>query len=306
MDAIGGSDCYEKPPDKEQRQFAKRLVCEAQISLGERAYQRLSPEEKEIVDLWVWSGCAMHKDLNAMKGGAGEMARQWAEFGDGTTLVSMMSKFKAAAVEADSALEETIVGPGDRGGEKLTELVGSLVKHRETKKGHQERFYAFSVQFLGTPRPVQFPDTSNNRYQSHSFTASEILRHLDLYRAFLRSVADLKALGNKLNHLEQNVQAGLDDPATLSELCVLSLYSQTISIPFVQHIHTPSDASLNGLDLGLDYDRIKHHMEAVIKNPNILLGQGSSHEIGTLYGEKWEDEEVINFIWANLNSFPHL
>ena len=82
------------------------------------------------------------------------MVRQWTEFGDETAPIAMMSKSKAAAVKADSALEETIVEPGDRGGEKLTELLGSLVKHRETKKGHQERFRAFSVRFLGIPRPV--------------------------------------------------------------------------------------------------------------------------------------------------------
>ena len=306
MEEIGGPDRYLALPIDEQILFAKRLVREAQICLGERAYQQLSPEEKEIVDWWVWSGCAMHKDLNAMKGGAEKMLSWWVEFGGGMAPVALMNKSKAVAANAGLVLEETVVGRRDRGGEKLTGLLGSLVKHRETKKGHQERFRAFSIEFLGVPRPVQFPDTSNNRYQSHGLAATEILHHLDLYLAFLQSVADSKSLGNELNHLESNVQAGLVDPPTQTELAVMSLYSQVISLPFAQHIRTPSDIPLNGLDLGPDYDRVKRHMEDVIKNPDLLLGHGVSHEVGTLYGEKWDNEDVIHFIRTNLDSFPHL
>ncbi|KAF9779017.1 hypothetical protein BJ322DRAFT_1013778, partial [Thelephora terrestris] len=285
MEEIGGPDCYLALPVDEQIRFAKRLVREAQICLGEQAYQRLSPEEKEVVDWWVWSGCAMHKDLNAMKAGADRMSRWWVEFGEGVAPVALMNKFKTIAAKSGSVPEGSIVGPGDRGGVKVTDLLGSLVKHRETKKGHQERFRAFS---------------------SHGLAATEILHHLDLYLAFLQLVADSKSLGNELNHLERNVQAGLNDPPTRTELCVLSLYSQAISIPFSQHIRTPSNASLNGLDLGPVYDRIKRHMEAVINNPDILLGRGASQEVGTLYGEEWNNADVIQFIRDNADSFPHL
>jgi len=284
MEEIGGSECYLALPIDEQIQFAKRLVCKAQICLGERAYQRLLPEEKEKVDYWVWSGCAMHKDLNAMKGGVGGMSSWWAKFGDGMALVALASKFKVMAAKSGTVPEEDLITPGDRGGVKLASLLGSLVKHREMKKGHQERFRTFSVEFLKVPRPVQFPDTSNNRYQSHGHAATKILCHLDLYITFLQSIADSKALGGELNHLEQNVAAGLNDPPTLTELSVMSLYSQAISIPFAERIRTSSNMPLNGLDLGPDYDRIKQHIAAVIIGPNLLLGQEASHEAGTLYG----------------------
>ncbi|KAF9642524.1 hypothetical protein BDM02DRAFT_3193083 [Thelephora ganbajun] len=186
MQEIGGPEHYHALSIDEQLQFTKRL-------------------EKEIVDYWVWSGCAMHKDLNAMKGGVDRMSSWWVKFGDGVTPVALMSKYKVIAADSGSVPEENLVGPGDRGGVKLTDLLGSLIKHREMKKGHQECFRAFSIEFLGSPRPVQFPDTSNNRYQSHGLAATEILFHLDLYLAFLQSIADLKSLGNELNHLERNV-----------------------------------------------------------------------------------------------------
>jgi hypothetical protein len=306
MEEIGGPDRYLALSIEEQIRFAKRLVREAQICLGERAYERLPLAEKAAVDYWVWSGCGMHKDLNAMKGGVDAMSSWWVEFGKGMAPVVLMNKFKAIAAKSGSLPEESPVGTGDRGGAKLTGLLGSLVKHRETKKGHQERFRAFSIEFLGISRPVQFPDTSNNRYQSHGFAATEILHHLDLYLAFLRSVADSKALGGELNHLERNVESGLNDPPTRTELSVMSLYSQAISLPFARRIRTMDNVSLNGLDLGPDYDRIKQHMAAVIDNPDLLLGQRASHEVGTLYGENWDNEDVIGFIRTNQDSFPHL
>lgn len=308
MKEIGGPDCYLALPIDEQVRFARRLVREVQICLGEQAYQQLSPEEKEIIDYWVWSGCAMHKDLNAMKGGAERMSSWWVEFGaqDRIAPVMLANKFKEMAAKSDPVLEESLVGPGERGGVKLTDLLGSLVKHRETKKGHQDRFRAFSMEFLGVPRPVQFPDTSNNRYQSHGLAATEILCHRNLYLSFLQSIADSKALAHELNHLEQNVVAGLNDPPTLTELSVMSLYSQAISVPFAQRIRTPSNMPLNGLDLGPDYDRIKRHMGAVIDNPDLLLGWRASHKDGTLYGEEWDNEDAIEFIRANQYSLPRL
>jgi hypothetical protein len=306
MEEIGGPEKHLNLSLDEQLSFAKRLIREAQICLGERVYERLSPEEKALVDYWVWSGCAMHKDLNAMKGGVDGMASWWKESGDGMTPIALMSKFKAIAANSGSLPEDTLVESGDRGGAKLTGLLGSLVKHRETKKGHQERFRAFSIDFLKTSRPIQFPDTSNNRYQTHGFAATEILHHRDLYLAFLRKVADSKALSNELNHLERNVEAGLNDPPTLTELAAMSLYSQVISIPFAQRIRTPNDVSLNGLDLGPDYDRIKQHMGAVIDDPDLLLEQTASHRVGTLYGEPWDNEDAIKIIRANKDSLPHL
>ena len=218
----------------------------------------------------------MHKDLNAMKGGVDRMSSWWTEFGDGLAPVALMNKFKAITAKAGSVLEENLVRPRERGGVKLTDLLSSLVKHRETKMGHQERFCAFSIEYLGIPRPVQFPDTSNNCYQSHSYAATKILHHPDLYLAFLRLVADSKALGNELNHFERNVEAGLNDPPTCTELSVMSLYSQAMGIPFTQHIRTTDDTLLNSLDLGSLYDRIKQHMGAVIKDPDLLLGRGGA------------------------------
>ena len=47
------------------------MIREVQIELGEQAYQQLTPEEQKDVDFWAYTGCAMHKDLNAHWGQGG-------------------------------------------------------------------------------------------------------------------------------------------------------------------------------------------------------------------------------------------
>lgn len=75
----------------------------------------------------------MHKELNAMKGGVDRMARRWKEFNDGKLLIVMMSKSKAVAADSGMVLEEEFV------------------------RGHQDQFWAFSIQFLGTHNRYNLP-----------------------------------------------------------------------------------------------------------------------------------------------------
>ena len=49
------------------------------MAFGEEAYEKLTPTEKRRVDLFIWTGCAMHKDLNVTKRGAEVMAASWEE-----------------------------------------------------------------------------------------------------------------------------------------------------------------------------------------------------------------------------------
>jgi len=69
MERIGGYQCWAALSEVEQAELGRQLIRETNIHLGEEAYQRLSAEEKRKADLYVWTGCGMHKDLNAVKGG---------------------------------------------------------------------------------------------------------------------------------------------------------------------------------------------------------------------------------------------
>jgi hypothetical protein len=303
MERIGGYKCWAALSEAEQAEFGQRLVRETNIHLGEEAYQRLTEEEKRKVDLYVWSGCGMHKDLNAVKGGAEQMARWWETSGE-TPPVELMSKFKAQAVAAAPENEDsTSVKGSGRGAIKLTSLLGALVKHKDRNKGHQDRFRTFCLRFL--PHEIQFPDTSNTRYQSHSYAATEVIHHRWLYLDFLRDVADGKDK-RKLNHMEKNVLNGLTDIPTLTELCVLCLYCQAISAPFTKKIRAPRSESENALDLAPFYDQIITHLQAVIDNPDLLIGTNASPTTGSLDGQPWENGEAVDIIVQNQHHYPHL
>ena len=302
MDRIGGHKCWVALSEAEQAELGRQLVRDTNIHLGEEAYQRLSAEEKRKVDLYVWSGCGMHKDLNAVKGGADRMAEWWETSGE-TPPIELMNKFKAqAATAAPENVAPSAKGSG-RGAIKLTSLLGALVKNKDRKKGHQDRFRAFCLRFL--PYEIQFPDTSNTRYQSHTYAATEVIHHHELYMDFLRDVAARKDKW-KLNHMEQNVLDGLADIPTLTELCVLCLYCQAISAPFVRQIRAPRSESQNALDLAPFYDQIITHLQAVIENPDLLLGPNASPETGSFDGQPWENGEAVDIIIKNQHLYPHL
>lgn len=267
-------------------------------------YQQLPPEEKEDVDFWVYTGCVMHKDLNAAKGGAERMAKSW-EKKNRVPPVSLLSKAQETAAESSSASKK---GKGrhqqERGGVKLTGLLGALVKHKNPNKGHQARFRVYCRKTLGFE--ILFPDTSNNRYQSHGYAATEIVHRRQLYVDFLLKVQDQKATTGGLNHMEKNALIGLMDDATFTELQVLTLYSQAISLPLAQLARAPYHQSKNGLDLGPEFDRLLRHLKTIIKNPDILIGPNVSAVTATFDGQPWYDPDTIAIILRHRNQYPHL
>jgi hypothetical protein len=102
FEKVGGKEHWISLPPAERLARNKEMIRQVQIALGEQAYQRLSPEEKAEVDFWVYTGCAMHKDLNAMKGGVEIMVRSWEEK-NRTPPITLMSKAQAKAADPNSA-----------------------------------------------------------------------------------------------------------------------------------------------------------------------------------------------------------
>jgi hypothetical protein len=109
-----------------------------------------------------------------------------------------------------------------------------------------------------------------------------------------------------LNHMEENILAGLMDDATFTELQVLTLYSQSISLPLSLLVRSPYHQSKNGLDLGEEFCRLLKHLEAIVKNPDILIGPNVSSTTATLDGKPWLNPEAITIILQGRNRYPHL
>ena len=306
LENAGGKECWVSLPPAERLRQEREMIREVQIALGEQAYQRLSPEEQKEVDFWVYTGCTMHKDLNAAKGGADRMARSWEEKKK-TPPIKLLSKAQETAAESghSSAPKK---GKGGRqpesSGVKLTGILGALVKHKNPKKGHQARFRVYCRKTLGFE--ILFPDTSNNRYQSHGYAATEIVHHRQLYIDFLLGVRDRKATTGGLNHMEENALAGLMDDATFTELQVLALYTQSISLPLSQLVRAPYHQSTNGLDLGPEFSRLLKHLKAIAKDPNILIGPNASPMTATFDGQPWHNPDAIANILRDQSQYPHL
>ena len=296
LEEVGGAVCWRGLPDEERLRLGKRVIRDAEITLGERVLERLPEDLKGEANACYWSGCGMHKDLNAVKGGTDRMSKWWEEGGK-VPPIALTNKFKADAKPG------TAVCRSDRGGLKLTSLIGALVKHKDPKKGQQDRFRTFSRKAIGFE--VYFPDTSNTRYQSHTFAAAEILRHRDLYLDFLTFLATTKtSTPGKLNHMEENIRRGLTDGPTFTEIIVLALYGEAISAPFARFLRSSEDK--NGLDLGPDYDRFKQHIQNIIDHPNLLIGPKIDAMAASLDGEPWRDADVIRTVEEIFLHYPDL
>lgn len=92
----------------------------------------------------------------------------------------------------------------------------------------------------------------------------------------------------------------------MTELCVLALYGQAISHPYIHKARGPQDGLTNHLSLGPLHDRVKSHIARLIANPELLLAPDASYETGALDGRLWERPEVIVSIHQLIPKLPHL
>jgi hypothetical protein len=152
---------------------------------------------------------------------------------------------------------------------------------------------------------VRFLDTSNAHYQCHCDAPVELIIRLVFYRQFLELVRDLKDKRTFTN-IEKNIYDALHDIPTLTELCVLILYAQAISHPYMHIVRGPDASQTNLLDLGPVHDKLKSHCQAIIANPDLLLAPDASYSTGTMDGQLWERPDAVYAVWALAPTLPHL
>jgi hypothetical protein len=305
IENMGGVREWNSLSVREQQERRERLLTGIMVGLGEDAFSNLSHSEKAASSLFLWAGCCMHKEMNTVKYGASAMKNAWSSLNlEGP--VTLFNRDNAAAVrDGNSAAARRAETVSEGGGVKLTSLAGALLNHKDKKKGHQDTVGCFFESYLGYT--LRFPDTSNTRYQSHCDAAGVILVHYDLLLDFLDVIRFKKDSGS-FNHLEQNVFVGLADSATLTELCVLVLYSEAISQPYMRRVRGSSSFGTNALDLGPLHETLKEHCQLLIDSPDLVASESASYEQGTLDGLPWEHPERIYAVQRLLQSgkVPHL
>ncbi|KAJ3756107.1 hypothetical protein EV360DRAFT_72281 [Lentinula raphanica] len=289
--AAGGPTAWDALPNEEK-------ACQNE----KQDFQSLSSEQQAEADFFIWCGCCMHKDLNAHKGATARMAEYWEENNKVPPMILMNKDNDAAAEIGNAAVKKRAEQVSSRGGVKLTELMGLLLKNSNSKKGQQDRhgIYFEAREHLGFF--THFPDTSNTRYQSHCDGAAEIIVHLPIYQELLEFIRDEKQSA-RFNHLEYNIYRALYDIPTLTELAGHTLYGQAITYPYLRVVRS---ANSNHLDLGPIHESLIAHVQKIFESPELLCGPESSYRTASLDGKPWERPEAVYSVLAMSVQLPDL
>ncbi|ESK92318.1 hypothetical protein Moror_4603 [Moniliophthora roreri MCA 2997] len=70
---IGGELVYCAKSPEEKKKFDCDVVDGLKLCLGSEGFDKLPADEHHDVELFLWCGCCMHKDLNSFRGGNMEM-----------------------------------------------------------------------------------------------------------------------------------------------------------------------------------------------------------------------------------------
>jgi hypothetical protein len=161
--AAGGISAWEQLGDEDRRTRHNAAVSDFTRRIGQTEFDQLSDEEKQDVDLFIWGGCCMHKNLNVFKGAVLSMQEWWADNGlpgpvklynrDNSAAVSLAEGTGAAA-----RAEERTCG----GAIKLASLAGAIFRHKDRKRGQQDTLRYFWDHETGLN--ICFLDTSNTRF----------------------------------------------------------------------------------------------------------------------------------------------
>ncbi|TFK77818.1 hypothetical protein K466DRAFT_607657, partial [Polyporus arcularius HHB13444] len=245
--AVGGSTSWAIMSAEERSTVYVDQLNRAISQVGKELYEALPSQERRPLDLFLRLGCAMHKDLNSVKGGAAAMANAWADL-DAPPPILLANKDNASTLQdvdletlstASLLLTDTLspaemraLESSTRGGVKLCSLAGAIFNNKDDKKGQHDTYVYYFEHYLKR-RCARFPDTSNTRYQSYCDAAAELLINREHYIRFLELVRDHKVQPGFTN-IEQNVYNGLQDPSTLSELAILAVYAQAVTHPYMR------------------------------------------------------------------------
>lgn len=304
----GGQQKWAALSDNAQAEERAVMLEEVVAELGKEAFGNLSDDEKRIFRLFIWAGCGCHKDLNTVKGGYMAMMRFWKERGlEGPVLLAnrdndpVVQERNTTIEQGDTPTpaQERAFDTSTRGAIKTAQIAGAIFNHKDDKKGHHDLFRYWWWEHVGTP--FTFPDTSNNHFQAYCNAAAALVLHRHHFIAFLENLRVNKQ-NSKLNHMETNLWNALHCDSTISELAVLAIYAEAVSYPYMKAIRASGD---NMLNLGPLHSHVYNHMQKIISDPNILIGQDISFAIATLDGEEWQNTAVVKKVLDLAPTLPH-
>ncbi|KAJ7429992.1 hypothetical protein FB451DRAFT_1158984 [Mycena latifolia] len=287
----GGITAWEQLTSAEQQSLHDAALAKVVEIIGQDAFEKLSDEEKQDVDLFIWGGCCMHKNLNVFKAGVLAMQQWWPD-NNLPGPVKLYNRDNSAAVNlgegtaAATRAEDRSCG----GAIKVSSLAGAIFRHKDRKRGQQDTLRYFWDHETGFN--ICFPDTSNTRFQSHAGACEVIVLNMDLLLQFLVYVKENK-ISRALNHMEMNVQTGLNCWYTRHEFVVISLVNQNHDVRYLLQIRGRLRTEDNLLKLGELHENVKDHLRRIIANPKLITAPDATWETATLDGKPWDKPEVV-------------
>ena len=231
--------------------------------LGQDRYDSLPAEQKTRLQRCIRTGCGSHKDQNAflafMKAiQARYRANRLLQRPRTLPICTLAGVIAHAAQNADESIFDLATGSA----EKLAKLVALYFKNPDDHQGEGDEFVLFMVAKYGTCPPI--PNIQQSRFQSNYKMCEFIILFRQDLLDYLTLVGHTKTT-HKLNNLELNIQAGLQDPPTLSEVAAAAYYGICIGKPVMARLH--SNCTNNALTLGPFYSTVVETCELLAAQP---------------------------------------
>lgn len=301
----GGQTRWNNLSEEEQAERRAKMMEDYVKKLGNEAYDMLSESEKHALSLFIWAGCGCHKDLNTVRGGHAAMTTWWAENGiegpvklanrdNAATLKDVIPGDGILTPAQERAFEKTVAGAI-----KAVQTAGGVLNHKDDKKGHHNMFcYWWQTHVM---IDFTFPDMSNNRFGTNCLAAGMLLLYLERFLEYLEFSCQRKTT-RKFNHMEKSLWDALHCHATLTELAVLALYGISTSQPYLKKVPSAE----NMMTLSPLHKKVQAHITRIINDPDFLIGDNASFEMGTLDGKEWEYPAIFEKIQSMKSTMPYL
>jgi len=287
----GGTSTFYALPDTEQAELLAEGYNRMWHQLGEEEFAKLSPAQQATVDLWFWFGCMMHKELNVIKAGCVGMERVRDDF-DLVQPMKWLKKDNEAAAKSGSAeLKARAERESRSGGAKLGISMASFLRNKHHEKGVQRGWNDYAIEIIGRSTPC--PDAGRVRFHTTTGVCEFILANYHHLIAFM----DLHYYSKKqpgFNNFEQNIYNALHDLPTLTDVAVLAVVHQTMSIPYAS---STRDESLNAIDLGPLHVAVKDLCRRIADDPSLVLQDpATSHLQCALGSQPYQSPETLSTI----------
>ncbi|KAJ7318187.1 hypothetical protein DFH08DRAFT_1037124 [Mycena albidolilacea] len=269
-----------------------------ELKLGEERFNALTPAQQCNKCTHLFGGCCCHKDLNVVR------------YGYRNPTYLLYSQYLLPNNPGDSAAVQNAVESSSAGAIKLLQLIGSLLRHKDSEHGYQDRCTIFlrerKLELFDLEEPGKFPDVSNNRYGCYTYAAAEVVCFHGIIQELVTKIIDRKAKAGQKNHVEANILKGLNCAATMTELVVLALYGASVSWPYMAAVHGTKDKPINLVSLTPLHRKLPDFCAHIAEDPKILLDPKTPLDKLTINAQPFRDDFLVESIQQLRSKLPNL